>query len=95
MQALDGVGAGFLGVATPGIIAELLKGSGHTNMGLGFVLTVQGLGASLSNSFGGYFAHYFGYSSAFIALAGAAFIGLVVFSAASSKWLSECRKEKN
>lgn len=95
VQALDGVGAGFLGVATPGIIAELLKGSGHTNMGLGFVLTVQGLGASLSNSFGGYFAHYFGYSSAFIALAGAAFIGLVVFSAASSKWLSECRKEKN
>ena len=42
VQILDGVGAGLLGVATPGIVARILQGSGHVNMGLGFVLTIQG-----------------------------------------------------
>ena len=45
VQLLDGVGAGLLGVATPGIVARLLQGGGHINMGLGFVLTIQGVGS--------------------------------------------------
>ena len=76
---LDGVGAGLLGVATPGIIARLLQGSGHINMGLGIVLTVQGVGASLSSTYGGLFAHHISYSTAFLALAAAPCLGLVLF----------------
>ena len=29
VQLLDGVGAGLLGVATPGMVARLLEGGGH------------------------------------------------------------------
>lgn len=79
VQMLDGVGAGLLGVATPGIIARLLQGSGHINMGLGIVLTVQGVGASLSSTYGGLFAHHISYSTAFLALAAAPCLGLVLF----------------
>lgn len=83
VQMLDGVGAGLLGVATPGIVARLLQGSGHINMGLGMVLTVQGIGASLSNTYGGLFAHHVSYSAAFLALAAAPCVGLAVFIAAT------------
>ena len=79
---LDGVGAGLLGVATPGIVARLLQGSGHINMGLGLVLTIQGVGASLSNTYGGLFAHHASYSAAFLALAAAPCLGLALFLAA-------------
>ena len=79
VQILDGVGAGLLGVATPGIIARLLQGSGHINMGLGLVLTIQGVGASLSSTYGGLFAHHVSYSFAFLALAAAPCLGLVLF----------------
>ena len=82
VQVLDGVGAGLLGVATPGIVARLLQGSGHINMGLGLVLTIQGAGASFSNTYGGLFAHHASYSAAFLALAAAPCVGLVIFLAA-------------
>lgn len=79
VQLLDGVGAGLLGVATPGIVARLLQGGGHINMGLGLVLTIQGVGAALSNAYGGLFAQYASYSAAFIALAVAPCLGLAIF----------------
>ncbi|CAK7003337.1 MAG: putative MFS-type transporter [Desulfovibrio sp.] len=79
VQMLDGVGAGLIGVATPGIVARLLKGTGHINMGLGFVLTVQGVGAALSSSYGGLFAHHISYQVSFIALAAAPCFGLALF----------------
>lgn len=79
VQILDGVGAGILGVATPGIVAHLLKGTGHINLGLGFALTIQSIGASLSNGYGGAIAHYLGYGQAFIGLAAAPLFGLALF----------------
>lgn len=79
VQVLDGVGAGLLGVATPGIVARLLQGGGHINTGLGFVLTIQGVGASFSNAYGGLFAHHAGYSDAFFALAAAPCVGMALF----------------
>lgn len=83
VQMLDGVGAGLLGVATPGLVARLLQGSGHVNMGLGLVLTLQGVGASFSSTYGGLFAHHVSYSAAFLALAAAPCLGLVIFIAAT------------
>lgn len=79
VQILDGIGAGILGVATPGIVAQILKGSGHVNLGLGFALTIQSVGASLSNGYGGIVAHYAGYGTAFIGLALVPFFGLMLF----------------
>ncbi len=83
VQLLDGVGAGLLGVATPGIVARLLQGGGHINMGLGFVLTIQGIGASFSNAYGGLFAHHASYSDAFLALAAAPCMGVALFTMAA------------
>jgi MFS family permease len=37
VQMLDGVGAGLLGVAVPGLVARILSGTGHVNAGLGAV----------------------------------------------------------
>lgn len=77
VQVLDGIGAGLLGVALPGLVAQVLRGSGHLNAGLGAVMTVQGLGAAMSPAFAGLVAHHFGYDAAFIALSAIATIGLV------------------
>ncbi|MGE0214050.1 MAG: MFS transporter [Parvibaculaceae bacterium] len=83
VQVLDGVGAGLLGVATPGLVAQLLRGTGHVNAGLGAVMTMQGVGAALSPALAGYVAHVTGYSEAFLFLSGIAGVGLVFWIAAT------------
>ena len=85
VQLLDGVGAGLMGVATPGLVARLLKGTGHINMGFGFVLTFQGVGAAFSSSYGGLFARHLGYKAAFFALALAPCLGFLLFVVAARK----------
>lgn len=72
VQVLDGVGAGLLGVAMPGLVARILAGSGRFNLGLGFAMTAQGVGASLSTLLGGVVAQRLGYPAAFLALGGVA-----------------------
>lgn len=86
VQILDGIGNGLMGVATPGIVARLLQGSGHINLGLGLVLTLKEIGASLSSSYGGIFAYYFSYNIAFVALAIAPCIGLAIYLVALAKF---------
>jgi len=48
MQVLDGIGTGLQTVAVPGMVARSLDGTGRINLGQGAVITVQGVGASLS-----------------------------------------------
>ena len=77
---MDGVAAGLVGVALPGLVASILRGSGHVNAGLGAVMAVQGVGAALSPALAGWVAQRFGYGPAFIALsvAAAVSLGLIV-----------------
>jgi MFS family permease len=77
VQMLDGVGAGLLGVAVPGLVARILDGTGHVNAGLGAVMTCQGIGAALSPALGGFIAGRFGYSASFLALGGIAALALL------------------
>ncbi|ASU37134.1 MFS transporter [Herbaspirillum sp. meg3] len=79
VQFLDGIGAGILGVALPGLVAQLLRGSGHINIGLGAVTTIQGLGAALSPALAGAIAHRYSYSMAFIVLSAISSIALFVW----------------
>jgi MFS family permease len=65
---LDGVGAGLQSVAVPALVARILNGTGRINVGQGAVMTVQGLGASLSPAIGGWMAQGLGYSAAFMIL---------------------------
>ena len=61
VQVLDGVGAGLQSVAVPGLVARILNGTGRVNVGQGAVMTVQGLGTSLSPALGGFIAQALGY----------------------------------
>ncbi len=79
VQALDGIGAGLQSVAVPGLVACLLDGTGRVNIGQGAVMTIQGLGASLSPAIGGWLAQLFGYQVAFYALGGFALASLALW----------------
>jgi MFS family permease len=68
VQILDGVGAGLQSVAVPGLVARILNGTGRVNVGQGAVMTVQGIGASLSPAIGGWIAQVIGYGPMFIIL---------------------------
>jgi MFS family permease len=70
VQILDGVGAGLQSAAVPGLVARILDRTGRVNVGQGAVMTVQGLGASLSPALGGWFAQEIGYSAMFLILGG-------------------------
>ncbi|MEG3174598.1 MFS transporter [Sphingomonas sp. RB3P16] len=76
VQALDGIGAGLQSVAVPGLVACLLNGTGRVNVGQGAVMTVQGVGASLSPAIGGWLAQMLGYHIAFYVLGSFALVSV-------------------
>jgi len=76
VQALDGIGAGLQSVAVPGQVAHLLSGTGRVNVGQGAVMTVQGVGASLSPAIGGWLAQALGYHVAFYVLGSFALVSV-------------------
>ena len=76
-EILDGVGAGLIGVAIPGIVAKIMQGSGRFNTGLGIIFTCQGLCASYSHYLAGTIAKYHGYDQAFLTLSLIALCALV------------------
>lgn len=79
VQILDGVGAGLIGIATPIAAERILSGTGRFNVGLGAVMTVQGIGASLSNVVAGWLTDKGGYSLAYWCHGGVAALALVLF----------------
>lgn len=90
VQILDGVGAGMLGVAVPGLVARIMAGTGRVNAGLGAVMTVQGIGAASSATLGGFVAEHFGYSASFFALGGVALAALALWSIATPLMKESC-----
>lgn len=93
VQMLDGVGAGLLGVAVPGLAARILAGTGRVNAGIGVVMTVQGIGASLSPLLAGYVAQAYGYSAAFAVLGIIAAFALALWIGATSFVAEACRSD--
>ncbi len=63
----------------PVLVTLILRGSGHINAGLAFVMTCGGIGGALSNGLGGLVAQYFGYFYAYAILALVAAFGLLVW----------------
>jgi hypothetical protein len=80
VQILDGVGAGLQSVAVPALVARILNGTGRINVGQGAVMTVQGIGASLSPAIGGWIAQWQGYGPAFLILGGFALGSLLIWT---------------
>ncbi|WP_111563472.1 MFS transporter [Rhizobium sp.] len=79
VQFLDGVGAGLIGIATPIAAERILAGTGRFNVGLGAVMTVQGIGASLSNVVAGWLTDRGGYGLAYWVHGGVALFALALF----------------
>jgi MFS family permease len=79
VQILDGVGAGLQSVVVPGLVARILHGSGRVNVGQGAVMTIQGLGASLSPLIGGWIAQEIGYSAMFLILGSFALVSVALW----------------
>jgi MFS family permease len=77
VQVLDGVSAAVLGVTLPLIVADITRGTGRFNLGLGIVGSAVGIGAALSTTLAGYTIDHFGSSIAFYGLAFIAVCGLV------------------
>src|SRR6266566_2030277 len=83
IQALDGVSAAVLGVVLPLVVADITRGTGRFNLGLGIVGSAVGIGAAFSTTLGGYAMDHFGSSVAFFSLAfigacGLALVGLLL-----------------
>lgn len=88
VEILDGLAAGLQGVAVPALVARLMHGTGRVNVGQGAVMTVQGVGASLSPLLGGELAQRFGFRVAFLVL-GCVALGAVAL------WLVNARTVKS
>jgi predicted MFS family arabinose efflux permease len=78
VQALDGVCAAVLGVTLPLVVADVTRGTGRFNLGLGIVGSAVGIGAALSTSLAGYAFDHFGAAAAFCGLALIAMVGLAM-----------------
>ena len=78
VQVLDGVCAAVLGVILPLVVADIMRGTGRFNLGLGIVGSAVGIGAALSTTLAGFMMDHFGSSLAFWSLAGVAVCGLAL-----------------
>jgi predicted MFS family arabinose efflux permease len=78
VQMLDGVCAAILGVVLPLVVADIMRGTGRFNLGLGVIGSAVGIGAALSTTLAGYTIDHFGAGVAFCGLAGIAMSGLAL-----------------
>jgi predicted MFS family arabinose efflux permease len=76
IQLLDGVANSIFGVVSILLVADRMRGKGHFNLAQGALAVAVGLGAALSNTYGGMLAHRFGFSASFVGLAA---VGLLAF----------------
>jgi sugar phosphate permease len=67
------------------VVADVMRGSGRFAAAQGLVATAVGVGASSSGLAAGVLVDRFGYSAAFLALAAAALVALIVFAV----WMPE------
>jgi MFS family permease len=78
VQTLDGVCAAVLGVTVPLVVADITRGTGRFNLGLGVIGSAVGIGAALSTTLAGYAIDHFGSSVTFFGLASIATCGLLL-----------------
>lgn len=90
VQILDGIGAGLQSVAVPGLVARILDGTGRVNAGQGAVMTVQGIGASISPAIGGWIAQEMGYGPMFLILGSFAAVSVGLWLAFASLLKPAC-----
>jgi MFS family permease len=78
VQALDGLGAATLGVLLPLVAADLTRGTNRFNTCMGVFGLANGIGATLSTTVAGAVAAGYGVGAAFLALAGAGLLAVLL-----------------
>lgn len=81
VQLLDGMANSIFGVVSILVIADLTAPWGRFNLAQGLLGTGAGLGAALSNVFGGTLMQAYGYRASFLALGGTACLGFLLLLA--------------
>jgi MFS family permease len=79
VETLDGISSGLLSVAAPGLIAQIMDGSGRVNAAQGAVMAAQGVGGAISPALGGWIAQAFGYPAALATLGGFVVISVALW----------------
>src|SRR5262249_36221914 len=78
VQVLDGVCAAVLGVTLPLVVADITRGTGRFNLGLGIVGSAVGVGAATTPTLAAYPVAHFGSPAAFCGLALVSLLGLAL-----------------
>ncbi|MCB4821509.1 MFS transporter [Roseicella aerolata] len=78
VQALDGLGAATLGVLLPLVAADLTRGTNRFNTCMGVFGLANGIGATVSTAAAGAVAAGYGVGAAFLALAGAGLLAVLL-----------------
>lgn len=89
VQLLDGVANAIFGVVSILVVADRTRGTGRFNLVQGALATAVGVGAALSNSFGGALIQHFSYRVSFLALSGVAVVALGVLAFGVPETLSK------
>jgi MFS family permease len=92
VQALDGVSAAALGVLLPLIAADLTRGTNRFNTCMGLFGLAINLGATVSTVVAGVVAERLGSGTAFVALAGAGVLAVLLVLFAMPETLELARR---
>jgi MFS family permease len=77
-QATGGLTSAIIGIMTPLVISDVMRGSGRYNLAQGFAGTAQGIGGAITNVGVGFLAQSLGYRIGFFTLAAIGACGLAV-----------------
>jgi len=78
IQILDGVANAVFVVVSILVVADRTRGTGRFNLGQGSLATAVGVGAALSNTFGGQLIQHFSYRISFLSLGAIAALAFVL-----------------
>ena len=91
VQLLDGVANAVFGVVSILVIADRTRGTGRFNFVQGSLATAVGIGAALSNTFGGELIQHFSYRISFLSLGALAALAFVLLWIAVPETLARAK----
>lgn len=95
IQILDGVANAIFVVVSILVVADRMRGTGRFNLAQGSLATAVGIGAALSNTFGGELIQHFNYRISFLSLGGIAALAFLLLWTAVPETLSNSSEPTN
>ena len=95
IQVLDGVANAIFVVVSILVVADRTRGTGRFNLAQGSLATAIGIGAALSNTFGGELIQHFSYRTSFLSLGAIAALAFVLLWTAIPETLTNTNETDN